>query len=97
MLTGRPPFEAETVMSTLYKITHEEPNFDLVPAGPEFDALLPILEKALEKDLERYATAYDFAMALKGWLQANATTASGEHALASLLDMEAPTPYPRSP
>jgi tetratricopeptide (TPR) repeat protein len=35
-------------------------------------------------------------MDLKGWLQANATTASGEHALASLLDMEAPThpPHP---
>ena len=96
LLTGRRPFHSENLMAIFYKITHEDPNFDLVPAGPEYDALLPILQKSLDKDLEqRYPTAYDFAMALKGWLQANATTASGEHALASLLDMEAPTHPPQ--
>jgi tRNA A-37 threonylcarbamoyl transferase component Bud32/tetratricopeptide (TPR) repeat protein len=96
LLTGRRPFHSENLMAIFYKITHEEPNFDLVPAGPEFDTLLPILQKALDKDLERrYPTAYDFAMDLRGWLQAHATTASGEHALASLLDMEAPTHPPQ--
>jgi tRNA A-37 threonylcarbamoyl transferase component Bud32/tetratricopeptide (TPR) repeat protein len=96
LLTGRRPFHSENLMAIFYKITHEEPNFDLIPAGPEFDALLPILQKSLDKDLEkRYPTAYDFAMDLKGWLQTNATTASGEHALASLLDMEAPTHPPQ--
>ena len=39
------------------------PNFDLVPSGPPYDALMPILKKALAKDLdERYATAYEFAV-----------------------------------
>ncbi len=96
LMTGRRPFHSENLMAIFYKITHEEPNFELVPAGPEYDALLPILQKALDKDLEqRYPTAYDFAMDLRGWLQTNATTASGEHALASLLDMEAPTHPPQ--
>jgi eukaryotic-like serine/threonine-protein kinase len=96
LLTGRRPFHSENLMAIFYKITHEEPNFDLIPAGPEYDSLLPILQKSLDKDLERrYPTAYDFAMDLRGWLQANATTASGEHALASLLDMEAPTHPPQ--
>ena len=53
LLTGRRPFHSENLMAIFYKITHEEPNFDLIPAGPEFDALLPILQKALDKDLER--------------------------------------------
>jgi tRNA A-37 threonylcarbamoyl transferase component Bud32/tetratricopeptide (TPR) repeat protein len=96
LLTGRRPFHSENLMAIFYKITHEEPNFDLIPSGPEYDALLPILQKALDKDLERrYPTAYDFAMDLRGWLQANGTTATGEHALASLLDMEAPTHPPQ--
>jgi serine/threonine protein kinase len=96
LMTGRRPFHSENLMAIFYKITHEQPNFDLVPAGPEYDALLPILQKALDKDLEkRYPTAYDFAMDLRGWLQTNVTTASGEHALASLLDMEAPTHPPQ--
>jgi tRNA A-37 threonylcarbamoyl transferase component Bud32/tetratricopeptide (TPR) repeat protein len=96
LMTGRRPFHSENLMAIFYKITHEEPNFDLVPAGPEYDSLLPILQKALDKDLDkRYATAYDFAMDLRGWLQTNVTTASGEHALASLLDMEAPTHPPQ--
>ncbi len=53
LLTGRRPFHSENLMAIFYKITHEEPNFDLVPAGPEYDALLPILQKALDKDLDR--------------------------------------------
>ena len=96
LLAGRRPFHSDNLMAIFYKITHEEPNFDLVPAGPEYDALLPILQKSLAKDLDqRYPTAYDFAMDLKSWLQVHATTASGEHALASLLDMEAPTHPPQ--
>jgi tetratricopeptide (TPR) repeat protein len=95
LMTGRRPFHSDNLMAIFYKITHEEANFDLVPAGPEFDALLPILQKALSKDLEaRYPTAYDFAMDLRSWLQVHATTASGEHALAGLLDLEAPTHPP---
>src|SRR5262245_20665865 len=95
LITGRRPFHSDNLMAIFYKITHEEANFDLIPAGPEYDALLPILQKALSKDLEkRYPTAYDFAMDLRNWLQVHATSASGEHALAGLLDLEAPTHPP---
>ena len=52
LLTGRRPFHAENLMAIFYKITHEEPNFDLIPQGAEYDALLPILQKALAKDLD---------------------------------------------
>ena len=41
LLTGRRPFHSENLMAIFYKITHEEPNFDLVPEGAEYDALLP--------------------------------------------------------
>ena len=43
LITGRRPFHSENLMAIFYKITHEEANFDAVPEGPEYDALLPIL------------------------------------------------------
>ena len=91
LLTGRRPFHSDNLMAIFYKITHEEPNFDLVPEGAEYDALLPILKKSLAKDLEdRHQTAYEFAMDLREYLKAHATAATGEHALEGLLDMEPP-------
>ena len=39
LLAGRRPFHSENLMAIFYKITHEEPNFDLVPEGAEYDAL----------------------------------------------------------
>ena len=75
LLTGRRPFHSENLMAIFYKITHEEPNFDLVPEGAEYDALMPILKKSLAKELEdRHQTAYEFAMELREHLKANATT-----------------------
>src|SRR5687767_10685601 len=96
LLTGRRPFHSENLMAIFYKITHEEPNFDLVPEGAEYDALLPILKKSLAKELEdRHQTAYEFAMELRDHLKAQATSASGEHVLEGLLDMEPPaSPMP---
>jgi tRNA A-37 threonylcarbamoyl transferase component Bud32/tetratricopeptide (TPR) repeat protein len=91
LITGRRPFHSENLMAIFYKITHEEPNFDLVPEGAEYDALLPILRKSLAKDLEdRHQTAYEFAMELREHLKAYATSATGEHVLEDLLDMEPP-------
>jgi tetratricopeptide (TPR) repeat protein len=95
LLTGRRPFHSENLMAIFYKITHEEPNFDLVPEGAEYDALLSILRKSLAKELEdRHQTAYEFAMELREHLKAYATTATGEHALEGLLDMEPPGTMP---
>ena len=95
LLAGKRPFHSDNLMAIFYKITHEEPNFDLIPAGEQYDALLPILKKALAKNLEdRYQTAAEFAMALREFLKTHATTASAQHALEALVDLEAPTSPP---
>jgi tRNA A-37 threonylcarbamoyl transferase component Bud32/tetratricopeptide (TPR) repeat protein len=92
LLAGRRPFHSDNLMAIFYKITHEEPNFDLIPGGAEHDALLPILKKALNKDLEqRYQSAYEFAVELRDYLKSHATSASAEHALEDLVDLEAPS------
>ncbi|HEY2945968.1 MAG TPA: protein kinase [Vicinamibacteria bacterium] len=98
LLAGRRPFHSDNLMAIFYKITHEEVNYDLLPTGPEFDALRPILEKALAKGLEdRYQTAYDFAVALREYLKAWGTSASGAHALEQLVDLEPPPSSPPQP
>ena len=33
LLAGKRPFHSDNLMAIFYKITHEEPNFDLIPAG----------------------------------------------------------------
>ena len=74
LAAGRRPFHSDNLMAIFYKITHEEANFDLIPQGAEYDALMPILKKALAKDIdERYQTAYEFAVDLREWLKAHAT------------------------
>jgi len=67
LVTGRRPFHGESLVSILYKIAHEEPRVEL-PEGPEFEALAPILRKALVKEVDdRYQTAAEFAEALAGF------------------------------
>jgi serine/threonine protein kinase len=86
------PFHAETLMAIFYKITHAEPDWDLIPGGDDYDALLPILQKALDKDLEaRYQTAYEMAVDLRNYLIAHVTSASGARVLENLLDDGRPT------
>jgi eukaryotic-like serine/threonine-protein kinase len=97
LLAGRRPFHSDNLMAIFYKITHEEANFDLIPQGEEYDALLPILKRAMSKNLEeRYQTAYDFAMDLRTWLQVHASSATVQNALEALVGLEAPT-HPPSP
>jgi serine/threonine protein kinase len=94
LLAGVRPFHAENLMAIFYKITHDAPDFGLIPGGPEFEALVPIVQKALAKDLaERYQSAYDFAIDLREYLKSS-TSASGMHALDQLLDMEPPASSP---
>jgi tetratricopeptide (TPR) repeat protein len=98
LLAGRRPFHSDNLMAIFYKITHEEVNYDLLPQGPEFDALRPILQRALAKSLEeRYQTAYDFAVALREYLKAWGTSAAGAHALEQLVDLEPPPSSPPQP
>jgi serine/threonine protein kinase/tetratricopeptide (TPR) repeat protein len=92
LLAGRRPFHSDNLMAIFYKITHEEPNFDLIPEGAEYDALMPVLKKSLAKTLpERYQTAYDFAVDLREFLKGRSTSASGVNALEGLLDLEEPS------
>src|SRR5712692_5629262 len=92
LLAGRRPFHTDNLMAIYYKITHEEPNFDLIPEGAEYDALMPVLKKSLAKNLDdRYQNAYEFAVALREFLKARTTSASGAHALEGLLDLEEPS------
>ena len=95
LLAGRRPFHSENLMAIFYKITHEEPNFDLIPQGLEYDALLPILKKSLAKSLEdRHQTAYEFAVDLREYLKSHASSETGAHALEGLVDIEPPPSRP---
>ena len=97
LAAGRRPFHSDNLMAIFYKITHEGANFDLIPAGAEYDSLLPILRKALAKASdERYQTADAFMADLREWLKAHATSASSQHVLESLVDLAAPT-HPPAP
>src|SRR5207245_2641684 len=98
LLAGRRPFHSDNLMAIFYKITHEEVNYGLLPPGPQFDALRPILQRALAKSLEeRYQTAYDFAVALREYLKTWGTSAAGSHALEQLVDLEPPPSSPPQP
>jgi serine/threonine protein kinase len=92
LLASRRPFHADNLMAIFYKITHDEADFEPIPTGPEYDALVPILKKALAKDLEaRYQSAYDFAQDLRDYLRAHATSSASQHALEELIDVEPPS------
>jgi hypothetical protein len=83
-------------MAIFYKITHEDANFDLIPQGADYDDLMPVLKKALSKNLpDRYQSAEEFAVALREWLGDHATNAS-QSSLEALVDLEAPT-HPPAP
>lgn len=63
LLTGHRPFQADSIVTTIYKILHDEPDYALLPPGTE--PLVAVLERSLAKDLAfRYATAYEFAQDL---------------------------------
>ncbi len=95
LLAGRRPFHSENLMAIFYKITHEEPNWDLIPEGADYDALMPMLKKSLAKSLEdRYQNAYEFAQELKEYLRSHASGEGAEHALAGLVDLEPPPSTP---
>jgi serine/threonine-protein kinase len=96
MLVGKRPFHAENLMAIFFKITHDEPNWNALPSGPEYDALTPILAKALAKDLgQRYENATQFALALRDYLGTYGTSASAANrAISDLVDLNAPTGTP---
>ncbi len=97
LLAGRRPFHSDNLMAIFYKITHEEPTWDLLPGDEAHASLVPVLARALSKDLdERYATAAEFANELKKWLRATGGGAQVQSALEALVDDAAPTVPPAS-
>jgi serine/threonine protein kinase len=83
LLTGRRPFDAETPMATFYRIARGQAAIEL-PPGPEHAAVLPVLRRALAVSLEeRYATAAEFAAALRACLDGGAPATRPDRAHAT--------------
>jgi tetratricopeptide (TPR) repeat protein/tRNA A-37 threonylcarbamoyl transferase component Bud32 len=93
LITGQRPFHSDNLMAIFYKITHEEADFALLPQGPEYEALLPLLQKALSKNLdERYQSAQQMAVELRQYLQAHGSrSGSFSHDAIGDLDPHGPT------
>jgi curved DNA-binding protein CbpA len=104
LATGRRPFHAETLPSIFYKIAYEEPKVEL-PEAAEYEALRPILRKALVKDASgRYQTAAEFREALQAYartLREDAPQAAAAAEVGSqetvLLPSEPPAPAVEAP
>jgi serine/threonine protein kinase len=97
LVTGRRPFEGKNAMATLFKIAHQDPVLE-VPAGAEYEGLLPILVRSLAKSAdERYATAADFAVALRDFLGRRSATRAAEPATAGATVSGAVPALPASP
>ncbi len=91
LVTGRRPFDGETPMATFYKIAMGHSTIEM-PAGPEYAGFLPILQRALATKLEeRYATAAEFAAALRACV----TTGAAVPQVATASD-SAPTVAPKA-
>jgi len=97
LVVGRKPFQAESLMKTLYKIAHDEPAYT-VPEGAENEALLPILQKAMAKNVEeRYQTASDFAFALREYLMTAGASAATAPVATAPAEAAAPDSQIREP
>jgi len=91
LLTGRRPFHSDTLMAIFYKITHEEPDYDLLPQAGETADLRPILKKSMSKELaDRYQTARELAADLRDYLRSHAGSTSAARVLENLLEDGSP-------
>ena len=97
LIVGRKPFQADSLMKTLYKIAHDEPSYTL-PEGAENEALLPILQKALSKKVdERYQSAADFAFALREYLMTAGASAATAAVVTPPAEAAGTDPHTREP
>ncbi|MCX4691685.1 serine/threonine-protein kinase [Streptomyces sp. NBC_01408] len=87
--TGRPPFTGDNSATLLYKVVHEPPELDAVPAGP----LRELIEACLAKPAadrpapEAVAAALDGALLAPGWLP-SALVEEASRAAVALLDLD---------
>lgn len=73
MLTGTPPFKAESMAALMFKITNE-PHMPLFERRPDLESQIPcmgaIIDKALAKNADdRYQTGREFARAIKDCIE----------------------------
>ncbi len=76
MVTGVKAYQADSVMSVLYKIANEAPDLSRLPTLPEWQPLGALLERALARDREaRYPDGRAMAQALAAALASLTATA----------------------
>ncbi|MFK0050321.1 serine/threonine-protein kinase [Streptomyces sp. NPDC090741] len=88
--TGRPPFTGDNSATLLYKVVHEPPELDAVPAGGLRELIAACLAKAASDRPAPAEIAEALAGALRapGWLPAPVVEEASRAAMA-LLDLEA--------
>ncbi|MCC0096634.1 serine/threonine protein kinase [Streptomyces flavotricini] len=93
--TGQPPFTGDNSATLLYKVVHEPPDLEAVPAGPLRELIAACLAKAPADRPAPAAIAGALAGALSapGWLPAPVVEEASRAATA-LLDLEAAPPGP---
>ncbi len=58
LVTGRRPFHSGSLAAIFYKMTHDEPEYALLPSDPEWERLRDVIMRALQKTPEdRYPDA----------------------------------------
>ncbi|WP_284581701.1 serine/threonine-protein kinase [Streptomyces sp. 2P-4] len=94
--SGRPPFSGDHSATLLYKVVHEPPDLDAVPAGPLRDLVAACLAKdaAARPAPQAVADAFDGALLAPGRLPA-AVLEDASRAAVALLDLEAGEPGPQ--
>ncbi|WP_411101448.1 serine/threonine-protein kinase [Streptomyces sp. cmx-4-9] len=86
---GRPPFTGDNSATLLYKVVHEPPELDGVPAGPLRELIAACLAKtAADRPApQEVAAALPGALPAPGWLPA-ALVEEASRAAVALLDLE---------
>jgi eukaryotic-like serine/threonine-protein kinase len=70
LVTGEKAYNADSVVSLLFKIVHEEPDFRAIPKGASWERLGQVLRRSLAKEPgKRYADAHAMAADLERALQ----------------------------
>ncbi|MEU8434081.1 serine/threonine-protein kinase [Streptomyces sp. NPDC029216] len=88
--TGRPPFSGDNSATLLYKVVHEPPELDAIPAGGLRELVASCLAKAAAErpTPQALAAALGGALGAPGWLPAPLVEEASRAAVA-LLDLDA--------
>jgi serine/threonine protein kinase len=95
LVTGEKAYKSDSVVSLLFKIVHEEPDFSAIPKGASWERLGLVLRRSLAKEPEKryvdaHAMAADLERALGDMGGSYSPTAGADQAL-----LRGATPRPR--